>query len=195
MVLSCLAMYPSNDVIACATTLPTMSSLSGRWCATPAAITSVSRRAQGPDLDVSPVAVFGRISRIKQHKANTLREVYRRHRCDSGEYDVLAALRRTGPPHSLTPTELSRSVLVNSGTMTERLTRLERRNLVRRTHSDHDRRSVSVALTADGQRLIDAAADDVLATEASLLRGLTEKDRNALEQLLTKLAADLDANP
>ena len=150
-------------------------------------------RVQRPDLDVTPVAVFGRISRIERHKSAALREVYGRHRCDAGEYDVLAALRRTGPPHSLTPTELSRSVLVNSGTMTERLTRLERRNLVRRTHSDHDRRSVSVALTADGQRLIDAAAEDLLATEARLLGGLTEKDRQALERLLMKLAAHLDA--
>ncbi len=149
-------------------------------------------RAQRPDLDVSPVAVFGRISRIERHKSAALRDVYRRHRCDAGEYDVLAALRRTGPPHSLTPTELSRSVLVNSGTMTERLTRLERRNLVRRTHSDHDRRSVSVALTANGQKLIDAAAVDLLATEAGLLRGLTDEDRHALERLLTKLTADLD---
>ena len=150
-------------------------------------------RVQRPDLDVSPVAVFGRISRIERHKSTALREVYRTHGCDAGEYDVLAALRRTGPPHSLTPTQLSRSVLVNSGTMTERLTRLERRNLVRRTHSDDDRRSVSVALTADGQRLIDAAAQDLLAAEASLLRGLTDADRHTLEQLLTKLAADLDA--
>ena len=149
-------------------------------------------RTQRPDLDVSPVAVFGRISRIERHKSAALRDVYRRHRCDAGEYDVLAALRRTGPPHSLTPTELSRSVLVNSGTMTERLTRLERRNLVRRTHSDHDRRSVSVALTANGQKLIDAAAVDLLATEAGLLTGLTDEDRHALEQLLTKLTADLD---
>ncbi len=100
-----------------------------------------------------------------------------------------------GPAHRTAsrPPELSRSVLVNSGTMTERLTRLERRNLVRRTHSDDDRRSVSVALTADGQRLIDAAAQDLLAAEASLLRGLTDADRHTLEQLLTKLAADLDA--
>ena len=149
-------------------------------------------RAQRPDLDVSPVAVFGRISRIERHKSTALREVYRRHRCDAGEYDVLAALRRTGPPHSLTPTELARSVLVNSGTMTERLTRLERRKLVRRTHSDHDRRSVSVALTAEGKRLIDTAAQDLVTTEARLLTGLTDAEQHALVELLTKLAASLD---
>jgi DNA-binding MarR family transcriptional regulator len=150
-------------------------------------------RTQRPELDVSPVGVFGRISRIDRHKANALRSVYRRHGCDAGQYDVLAALRRTGPPHSLTPTDLARSVLVNSATMTERLTRLERRGLIRRTHSDRDRRSVSVQLTPSGRKLIDRAAEDLLTTEAQLLEGLTATDLRALTRLLAKLAAALDS--
>lgn len=148
---------------------------------------------QRPDLDVSPVGVFGRISRIERHKSAALREVYRRHDCDAGEYDVLAALRRSGPPHALTPSALARSVLVNTATMTERLTRLERRGLVRRLRSDKDRRSVSVVLTSAGADLIDAAAGDLLATEARLLERLSESDRRALARLLGKLAASLDA--
>jgi DNA-binding MarR family transcriptional regulator len=150
-------------------------------------------RRQRPDLDVSPVGVFGRISRIDRHKATALREVYRRHDCDAGEYDVLAALRRTGPPHELTPTELSRTVLVNSATMTERLTRLEQRGLVLRTRSDTDRRSVSVGLTTAGRDLIDSAVRDLLASETRLLDGLTDADQRALARLLAKLAGDLDA--
>lgn len=151
-------------------------------------------RSQRPDLDASPVGVFGRISRIDRHKSTALREVYRRHECDAGEYDVLAALRRTGPPHSLTPTALSRSVLVNTATMTERLTRLEQRGLVLRTRSDRDRRSVSVGLTMAGRALIDGAVKDLIAVESRLLDGLTEADRRALARLLAKLAADLDSN-
>ena len=151
-------------------------------------------RSQRPDLDVSPVGVFGRISRIDRHKSTALREVYRRHHCDSGEYDVLAALRRTGPPHCLTPTELSRTVLVNSATMTERLTRLEQRGLVLRTRSDRDRRSVSVGLTEAGLALIDSAVTDLLAVESRLLDGLTETDQRSLARLLAKLAANLDAS-
>jgi DNA-binding MarR family transcriptional regulator len=150
-------------------------------------------RSQRPDLDVSPVGVFGRISRIDRHKSTALREVYRRHDCDAGEYDVLAALRRTGPPHCLTPTELARTVLVNSATMTERLTRLEQRRLVLRTRSDRDRRSVSVGLTAAGRDVIDSAVEDLLAVESRLLDGLTQADQRALARLLAKLAAGLDA--
>ena len=150
-------------------------------------------RVQRPSLDVSPVAVFGRISRIERHKSNALREVYRRSGCDSGEYDVLAALRRTGPPHRLTPTELARSVLVNSATMTERLTRLERRGLLERSHSERDRRSVTVELTKTGRSLIDRAAEDLVAAQAELLTSLTKADRAQLAHLLAKLAGALDA--
>lgn len=152
-------------------------------------------RTQRPDLDVSSVGVFGRISRIERHKSVAMKEVYRANGCDSGEYDVLAALRRTGPPHRLTPSELARSVLVNSATMTERLTRLERRGLISRTHSERDRRSVSVELTAAGETLIDGAVEDLLATQARLLEGLNASERRALAQLLAKLASGLDAEP
>ena len=93
-------------------------------------------RAERPDLDVSPVGVFGRISRIERHNDLSLRPLFLRHRIDSGEYDVLAALRRSGEPCCLTPTQLYRSVIVTSATMTERLDRLERHKLV----PDADRR-------------------------------------------------------
>lgn len=149
---------------------------------------------QRPDLDVSPVGVFGRITRIERHKTTALREIYRSHSIDAGEYDVLAALRRNGPPHRLTPTELYRSVMVTSATMTERIDRLERRRLVERTRSDRDRRSVSVELTTAGRKLIDQAAADLLATQAHLLEGLTEPDRRALTRLLAKLSSLLETD-
>jgi DNA-binding MarR family transcriptional regulator len=148
--------------------------------------------AERPGLDVSPVAIFGRITRIERHQAAALRQVWRRHHIDSGEYDVLAALARSGPGHRLTPTELYRSVLVTSATMTERLDRLEKRKLIQRRPASRDRRSVLVQLTPAGRAAFDQAHPDLLATEAALLRGLTPRDRTALASLLTKLAASLE---
>jgi DNA-binding MarR family transcriptional regulator len=145
-----------------------------------------------PDLDFSPVAVFGRITRIDRYLTAALREVYRDHRIDSGEYDVLAALRRSGPRYRLTPTELYRSVLVTSATMTERLDRLQRRGLITRRRAARDRRSVHVELTADGRALIDQAHTDLLAAEANLLDALPPEDRATLAGLLAKLAASLE---
>jgi DNA-binding MarR family transcriptional regulator len=149
-------------------------------------------RAERPGLDVSPVAIFGRITRIDRYQAAALREVWRRHQVDSGEYDVLAALYRSGPDHRLTPTELYRSMLVSSATMTERLDRLERRGLITRRPAGRDRRSVLVELTPAGRAVIDQAHPDLLATEATLLDGLTQQDRAALGGLLAKLAANLE---
>jgi DNA-binding MarR family transcriptional regulator len=149
-------------------------------------------RTEKPGLDVSPVAIFGRVSRIERYKSAALREVYRRHRLDAGEYDVLAALRRRGPGHRLTPTDLYRSVLVTSATMTERLDRLERRGLIRRSPATRDRRSVLVELTPAGRSLIDRAIDGLVGTEAGLLEGLSAADRSHLARLLGKLAALLE---
>ena len=149
-------------------------------------------RAERPGLDVSAVAIFGRITRIERYQAAVLREVWRRHQVDSGEYDVLAALARSGPDYRLTPTELYRSVLVSSATMTERLDRLERRGLIARRPAGRDRRSVLVELTAAGRAVFDEVCPDLLATEATLLEGLSPPDRVALGRLLAKLAASLE---
>ena len=144
--------------------------------------------AERPGLDVSPVAIFGRITRIDRYQAAAMRTVYRRHRLDAGEYDVLAALRRSGPGYRLTPTDLYRSVLVTSATMTERLDRLERRNLIRRLPAARDRRSVLVELTPEGRDAFDRACGNLLDAEATLLDGLSATDRSALAALLSKLA-------
>lgn len=149
-------------------------------------------RTVSPGLDLTPVGIFGRITRIERHKAQTLSKVFREHGLDSGEYDVLAALRRASQDRPLTPTALYRSMLVTSATMTERLDRLERRNLIRRRRAPGDRRSVHVELTATGRRLIDRAIKDLVTAEAQLLDGLSESDREALTTLLTRLATNLE---
>lgn len=149
-------------------------------------------RAERPGLDVSPVAIFGRIERIERQQAVAVREIWRRHHIDPGEYSVLAALRRRGPDYRLTPTELYRSVLVTSATMTERLDRLEKRKLIQRRPAARDRRSVLVELTPAGRAAFDQAQADHLAIEAALLGGLTPRDRTDLASLLAKLAASLE---
>lgn len=149
-------------------------------------------RAERPGLDVSPVAIFGRITRIERYQSAALRQVWRGHQIDAGEYDVLAALARSGPGYRLTPTELYRSVLVTSATMTERLDRLEKRKLILRRPASRDRRSVLVELTPAGRAAFDQAHPDMLAAEAALLRELTPRDRTALASLLAKLAASLE---
>lgn len=149
-------------------------------------------QAEQPDVDASPIAIFGRITRIERYEAVALRAVYRRHQVDASEYRVLAALRRSGPEYRLTPTELYRSVLVSSATMTECLDRLERRGLITRRPASTDRRSVVVELTPRGRTVAGQAHADMVSTQATLLDGLSPRDQSSLARLLGKLATMLE---
>jgi DNA-binding MarR family transcriptional regulator len=146
---------------------------------------------QRPDLDVSPMAVIGRLSRLSRLMDAELRRTFGVHGLDAASFDVLATLRRSEPPHRLTPTELMRAAMVTSGAITQRLDRLEARGLVTRTPSEADGRGVHVTLTDDGRALIDQALPDHIDTENRLLAALTRPQRDALADALRKLSESL----
>ncbi|MFB9237594.1 MarR family winged helix-turn-helix transcriptional regulator [Plantactinospora siamensis] len=147
---------------------------------------------QRPDLDVSPMAVLGRLSRAAQLVGVELRRTFATHDLDPASFDVLATLRRSGAPYRLSPSQLMRSAMVTSGAITQRLDKLESRGLVRRTRSTADGRSVTVALTDDGHRLIDRALPDHVANEHRILAGLDPARRDALAGALRDLLTILD---
>ncbi len=140
-----------------------------------------------PDLDLAPVAVFSRISRLARHLDLARRAAFTRHRIESWEFDVLAALRRAGAPYELSPGRLLRETLVTSGTMTNRVDRLAARGLVERSPDPADRRGVIVRLTPEGRESVDAAFEELLAAEAALLADLPAPDRDRLASLLRTL--------
>ena len=105
--------------------------------------------------------------------------------------DVLATLRRQGPPFALTPTALVERTMVTSGAVSKRVDRLADRGLVVRRPRQSDRRSVVVVLTARGRRVIDTAMEEHVANEARLLEGLSADERAALATLLAGLATSL----
>jgi len=146
--------------------------------------------AQRPDLDVSPMAVIGRLSRLARLVDGELRKTFARHNLDRASFDVLATLRRSPPPHRLTPTGLMHASMVTSGAITQRLDRLEARGLVTRQPSEVDGRGVVVALTEEGRELVDQVLPDHLATEHRLLSGLDPAERAQLaDNLRTALEA------
>ena len=142
-----------------------------------------------PDLDLAPVEVFSRISRLGRHLDLARRDAFTAARVESWEFDVLAALRRAGQPYELSPGRLLRETLVTSGTMTNRVDRLTARGLVERLPDPHDRRGVLVRLTADGKAAVDGAFEALLAAEADLLADLSDRDRTQLAGLLRSLLA------
>ena len=150
-------------------------------------------QAERPDLDVRPMQVLSRISRLARHLDRERRNAFAAHDLETWEFDVLSALRRQGAPYELSPGALLRATLVTSGTMTNRLDRLERAGLVRRRPDPQDKRGVLVTLTAAGQARVDATLADLLEAEQALLTGLPEASRDTLAGLLRVLLAPLDA--
>lgn len=104
-----------------------------------------------------------------------------------GEFDVLATLRRSGSPYALTPTELYEAAMISSGSMTNRIDRLEKAGLVARKPNPADRRGTLVALTADGLALIETAVDAHVANQHAIVAGLTLEEQELLSRLLKKL--------
>jgi DNA-binding MarR family transcriptional regulator len=141
-------------------------------------------RRERPDLDVAPLAVLSRVTRLARHLDRERRAVFAEHGLEAYEFDVLTALRRAGPPYELTPGQLVRETLVGSGTMTNRLDRLEARGLLDRRPHPEDGRARRIRLTDQGRDRADAAVADLLERERLLLAGLSERDRGTLAGLL-----------
>ncbi|MFZ5852663.1 MAG: MarR family winged helix-turn-helix transcriptional regulator [Actinomycetota bacterium] len=149
-------------------------------------------RRERPDLDVGPLEVLSRVTRLARHLDLARRAAFAGHDLEAWEFDVLAALRRTGAPYALSPGQLVTQTLVTSGTMTNRIDRLADRGLVERRPDPDDRRGVQVRLTEAGRTRVDAALADLLAREGALLAGLTPRQRAQLADLLRRLLAPFD---
>ena len=147
-----------------------------------------------PDLDVSPMGVIGRISRVSRVLERRIEQVFATYGLSRGGFDVLAALRRSGAPYQLSPTDLYNSLLISSGAMTNRVDRLEERKLVSRVPDPTDRRGVLVALTPKGRRLIDKVIEAHLNNEHRLLEHLTSAEGKELAFLLRKLLISVDVS-
>ncbi|RNG28257.1 MarR family transcriptional regulator [Streptomyces botrytidirepellens] len=140
-----------------------------------------------PDLDLVTMGVFGRLGQLSLLLAPALDEVFTRHGLQSGEFDVLAALRRSGPPYTLIPSVLAKTLMLSRAGMTNRLDRLEAAGLVERTLDPADRRSFRVSLTDRGYEVVDAAVTDHVANENRLLASLTPEERETLHRALRGL--------
>lgn len=145
-----------------------------------------------PDLDTEPMAILGRALRLTLLVRGGIEETFASFGLDRGEFDVIATLRRAGPPYRLTPTGLYSTLMISSGGLTHRLGRLERAGLIRREKSPHDGRSIYVALTDEGVKLAEEAFRSDMASEARFLEHLTGEEREALAGLLRKLLACLE---
>ncbi|MGJ6961008.1 MarR family winged helix-turn-helix transcriptional regulator [Streptosporangium sp. G11] len=150
-------------------------------------------RQERPDLDVEPLQVLSRVSRLARHLDRARRASFAEHGLETWEFDVLTALRRAGEPYEMSPGALLRATLVTSGTMTNRIDRLAAAGLVRRRPDPEDRRGVLVSLTDAGRTRVDGAFADLLRRERDLLSSLGKREQQALSGLLRTLLVPFDA--
>lgn len=149
-------------------------------------------RRERPDLDVAPLEVLSRVTRLARHLDLARRQAFAAQGLESWEFDVLSALRRSGEPYQLSPGQLLRETLVTSGTMTNRVDRMTARGLVARRPDPSDRRGVQVRLTAAGRQAVDAALDQLLVRERDLLRALPPDDQRRLADMLRVVVLPFD---
>jgi DNA-binding MarR family transcriptional regulator len=149
-------------------------------------------RRERPDLDVEPLQVLSRVSRLARHLDRARAAAFARHGLEAWEFDVLAALRRAGRPYQLSAGQLVGVTMVTSGTMTNRIDRLAGRGLVRREPDPTDGRGVMVRLEESGRRLADAALADLLEVETGLLAVLEPDEPKRLAVLLRELLTSLE---
>jgi DNA-binding MarR family transcriptional regulator len=148
-------------------------------------------RRERPDLDTSPIGVIGRISRLSREIERRLEPVYAASGLEPGWYDVLATLRRTGPPYRLRPTDFAATLMLTSSGTTKRLDRLEAAGYITREPDPSDRRGVLITLTPQGSSLVDEASVKHMANERHILAGLTAAEQRQLADLLRKLSITL----
>jgi DNA-binding MarR family transcriptional regulator len=145
-----------------------------------------------PALDVTPLGSLSRLSRLARHLDRARKDAFAAHELEVWEFDVLAALRRQGSPYELSPGELIRATLSTSGTMTNRVNRLEGRGLVIRQPNNDDRRGVLVQLTDEGRTRVQDALADLLDYERRVLSVLRPEERDELTDVLRRLLAPFE---
>jgi len=149
-------------------------------------------KRERPDLDVAPLSVLSRVSRLARHLDLARREAFAAYDLESGEFDVLAALRRAGKPYALTPSALVSQNLVTSGTMTNRIDRLEQKDLVARMPDPTDGRGVLVQLTTNGKSAVDRALEELLVRENKMLASISNVDRTKMATILRSIVLPFD---
>lgn len=148
-------------------------------------------KRERPDLETGAMGLIGRIQRAAAALRPRLDETHAVSGLAGESFDVLASLRRAGPPYQLSPTQLYREMMLTSGAMTNRIDRLQHAGLVARRPDAKDRRTTWVRLTPKGKALIDAAASKHAANEERLLAPLSSHERQQLNELLRKLLVAL----
>jgi len=145
-----------------------------------------------PDLDVESMGLIGRVKRLNLILGREMEKTWARYGLNGASFDVLATLRRSGPPYRLSPGDLIASTMVTSGTMTNRIDQLQKAELVKRVQNPEDGRGFFISLSKKGFEVIDKAVTDHVATQQKLVSGLSPGQQSDLNRLLKGFLSGLE---
>lgn len=147
-----------------------------------------------PELDVAPMGLIGRISRLSLILRSEMEKTWAEFGLNPPSFDVLATLRRSGAPFSLSPGDLIASTMVTSGTMTNRIDKLVAAGLVERRQNPEDGRGFLIGLTRKGLDLIEQAVTAHVDTQYRLLSVLSEQERAEIDTALRGFLEKVDVD-
>jgi len=150
-------------------------------------------RVARPDLDVRAMGPIGRLSRVTLGFSRRMGKTFADHGLNAAGFDLLATLRRSPPPHALSAGELMSSMMITSGTVTNRIDQLVKAGLVRRAADARDARRAVISLTPEGFETIEKAVADHLKTQERLLAGMSDYEIAQLDEILRRLMALMEA--
>lgn len=151
-------------------------------------------RQEKPEFDLTAMEVLGRLKRASAVLSPKIEKVFLEHALNQPEFDVLATLRRSGAPYCLAPTALFSTLMVTSGTMTNRMTQLEKKGLIERLPNPDDARSKLVKLSDKGLELIEQVLPYHVENGLNLIVGLDEDSLASLNQSLRDLLTVLETS-
>lgn len=146
-----------------------------------------------PDLDINPMGLIGRLGNVAHHLTREMEKVFTQFGLNRSSFDVLATLRRAGAPYTLSPGDMLATLMVTSGTMTNRIDQLEKAGLVCRHTNPDDGRGFLVSLTPEGLSLINQLIEEHTKNQARLVAKLSEQEQQALNQLLRTFLASFES--
>ena len=145
-----------------------------------------------PHLDKAVEGIVNRINGLNRRFKRSLEETLSEYGLSHGDWEVLGALYRAGPPYRRSAGELANRCDCSSGAMTNRLDQLEARRLVRRLRDPSDRRGVLVELTPKGRKTWDESVDAQAEKEALIAAALTDREKERLNALLRRLMLEFE---
>jgi DNA-binding MarR family transcriptional regulator len=145
-----------------------------------------------PDLDLATEGIVERIQKLQRYLDRAMNETLAEFKLDRGEWWLLGALRRSGPPYQKSPGSLAEDIGLSSGAMTNRLDRLEAAGLIRRLPDPDDRRALLVELTEAGWQAWQDSVGAQARKEALVASALDHDEKELLNALLRRLMLEFE---